>query len=73
MTQPGPRKPKTPYVKQRCHRCRGSGRAPCPICQGTGRVFKGKDRLGTPLYDRCDGCLGARTRVCSHCSGEGFA
>ena len=73
MTPQGPRKTKPPHVKQRCHRCRGSGRAPCPICQGTGQVFKTKDRLGAPVFGRCDGCFGAKTRICAHCSGEGFA
>lgn len=59
-------------LNRRCHRCNGSGEAPCPICFGSGRVLKGRDRLGKPNMERCDGCLGRRTTKCSFCGSVGF-
>ncbi len=72
MTPPGNRKDQTPQVRRRCHRCHGSGRAPCPICGGTGQVMTGTDRQGKPRFDRCSGCFGLKNTRCSHCGGEGF-
>ena len=59
-------------AKRRCHRCRGSGRAPCQICNGAGQMLKGKDHLGKPKFDRCDGCFGMKTTRCAVCNGEGM-
>jgi len=73
MQPPTYRRKKDEHVKQRCHRCRGTGRAPCPICNGTGQVLKGRDRLGHAEYGRCEGCFGLKTTRCSNCGGEGFA
>lgn len=58
--------------KRRCHRCHGTGRAPCGSCGGQGRVLTGKDRLGHPVHGQCNACYGTRTRKCNNCSGEGF-
>ncbi len=58
--------------KRRCHRCRGMGRAPCPICNGAGEVVKSRDILGKPISSRCDGCFGLKTTRCTVCGGEGF-
>jgi len=62
-----------PLVKQRCHRCHGSGRAKCPICNGTGEVAQGADDNGNPKFGRCAGCFGLKTMRCPVCNGEGFA
>lgn len=66
------RKKSKPDPKRRCFRCQGLGMASCLPCGGQGRVLKSKDRLGRPIYGRCDACYGTRTRRCSSCSGEGF-
>lgn len=73
MERYAPRKVQTPYLKRRCHRCRGTGLAPCPICGGTGQIYKGRDGFGKPKHDRCDGCFGVKSRRCSVCNGEGLA
>ncbi|SMC12344.1 hypothetical protein ROA7745_02169 [Roseovarius aestuarii] len=62
----------TPPIKRRCHRCHGSGRAPCEICGGKGEVPQGKDAYGNQKTGRCSGCFGSRTRRCATCNGEGF-
>ena len=62
-----------PHVKQRCHRCHGSGRAKCPICNGTGEVVLGADVNGNAKFGRCSGCFGLKTTRCPTCNGEGFA
>ena len=72
MPPPGPHKTDAPDVKRRCHRCHGSGRAPCQICNGSGQVRKGNDRQGRPHFERCEGCFGLKTTRCRVCSGEGF-
>lgn len=56
----------------RCHRCRGFGRSACEICRSTGQVLRGVDRLGKPMFDRCNGCYGTRSSRCAHCGGGGF-
>jgi DnaJ-class molecular chaperone len=61
-----------PEIKRQCHRCNGSGLAPCRICAGSGRVMIKKDINGTPQFDRCSGCLGRKTGRCPHCGGERF-
>ena len=71
MTPPAPGTSDTP-VKRRCHRCHGSGRAPCQICNGSGQVLIGTDGQGKPRFDRCSGCFGVRTKRCTACGGEGF-
>ncbi len=68
-----PRKKQALYVKRRCHRCAGTGHAPCPICSGSGQAIKGKDFNGRLQFGRCDGCFGNKTRLCSACNGEGMA
>ena len=69
---PGSRTTQSPPVKRRCHRCHGSGRAPCQICGGTGQVMMGTDGQGKPRFDRCNGCFGIKTTRCSACGGDGF-
>ncbi len=65
------KKQETP-VRRRCHRCHGSGRAPCQICRGTGQVVTGTDARGRQTFDRCGGCFGVKTTRCPTCGGEGF-
>jgi len=60
------------HHKQRCSRCRGSGRAPCSICNGRGEVMKGTDLRGLPTFIKCNGCFGLKSVRCSACAGEGF-
>jgi hypothetical protein len=64
-------KPAQP-VKQRCHRCRGTGRVPCQFCGGKGEVVKGRDVFGNPQFGRCDACFGLKSTRCTTCGGEGF-
>ncbi len=59
-------------VKRRCHRCRGMGRSPCPICNGSGEVIKSRDIHGKPIMGRCEGCFGLKNTRCTVCGGEGF-
>jgi len=73
MKKHSARQNQVPHVKRRCHRCHGTGRAPCQICGGTGRVLKGTDINGYPQFQRCEGCFGNKTTRCSACGGEGFA
>jgi DnaJ-class molecular chaperone len=61
-----------PYVKRRCPRCHGTGRAPCQFCSGSGQTVKGRDAFGKAIYDRCVGCFGTKVRRCATCGGEGF-
>lgn len=61
-----------PYEKTRCNRCRGTGHAPCGICGGVGKVPKGANSDGHPMFGRCDGCLGRKTVRCPTCGGERF-
>lgn len=68
-----PRKKQMQHVKRKCHRCHGSGRAPCQICGGSGQVAQGRDDRGGPKFGRCEGCFGTKTRRCLMCSGTGFA
>jgi hypothetical protein len=60
------------YEKQRCHRCRGYGDAPCRICGGAGQVLKGSTAGGHPQFGRCDGCLGRKMVRCPTCGGDRF-
>ena len=79
LDQTGRRKPRQiamtqmPHQKLRCHRCLGSGRAPCQICRGRGEDIVGYDLNGQPRLQTCSGCYGTRTRLCSYCGGEGEA
>ena len=59
--------------KRRCHRCRGTGQAPCQICAGSGEVLKGKTYNGGPIFMRCQGCFGRKVNRCNVCCGEGFS
>ena len=70
-THPRPGKP-TQDVKRRCHRCHGTGRSSCPICNGSGEVAKGTDVNGNPIFGQCTGCFGLKHTRCSVCSGEGY-
>jgi len=65
-------KKKLQAIKRRCHRCYGSGNAPCQICGGSGEVLMGKDIHGKLKFGRCSSCYGTRTRRCSYCNGEGM-
>ena len=69
---PKPKK-QMPHVKRRCHRCAGSGRAPCQICGGAGRVLRRVDAQGHQEFGQCEGCFGVKSRRCGHCGGDGFA
>jgi len=60
------------HVKRRCHRCHGTGRADCPICNGSGKVVQGTDVNGNPQFGPCSGCFGLKHTRCSVCAGEGF-
>lgn len=57
---------------RRCHRCRGSGRMPCQICNGAGEIRVGTDRTGKVLVENCAGCYGSKTSRCSICGGLGL-
>ncbi len=61
-----------PHQKRRCHRCHGSGQAPCQICGGSAKVPKGRDARGHPVLGRCDGCLGRGRIRCGVCGGDGM-
>ena len=73
MEHNSPGKKQVPYVKRRCHRCHGTGRAPCQFCNGSGQVAKGRDKFGNALFERCVGGFGTKSRRCTVCGGEGFA
>ncbi len=70
--QPRKHPPQKDAIKRRCHRCHGSGRAPCPICSGRGEVMQGTDVNGAPIFGQCEGCYGLKHVRCAHCSGEGW-
>lgn len=72
MDRRASRKKQIPHEKRLCHRCHGTGRAPCAICGGSGEVAKGTDATGRPKFGRCEGCLGTRTARCPTCGGERF-
>jgi hypothetical protein len=61
-----------PVALRRCHRCQGSGQAPCRICGGSGRLLKGADSNGHPQFGRCEGCYGRKTTRCTTCNGQHF-
>jgi DnaJ-class molecular chaperone len=63
---------KTVQPTRRCHRCNGSGIAPCRICGGSGQVLKGRSINGAPEFIRCDGCYGRKSGRCSACHGQRF-
>ncbi len=71
-------RPNTHKAKQatpalvRCHRCSGTGFAPCRICGGAGKSMAGADLNGHPVFTRCEGCLGRRTSRCPQCHGQLF-
>lgn len=58
--------------QRRCHRCHGSGRAPCTICNGKGQSVKGRNLEGLPIFGQCEGCVGLKTSRCTSCGGERF-
>ena len=68
---PVPRK-QMPHVRQRCHRCRGSGRTTCQFCGGSGKVASGRDVFGNQQFTRCSGCFGLKASRCSACAGQGM-
>lgn len=73
MDEHGPhRKSPPPKVKQRCTRCRGSGRSPCQFCNGSGQVVTGRDVFGHPQQSTCSACFGLKTTRCKVCAGEGL-
>ncbi|QFT79379.1 hypothetical protein FIU89_02055 [Roseovarius sp. THAF27] len=66
-------RPSRDYAQlRRCHRCAGSGQAPCQVCFGHGTTHRRTDRFGKPVHDRCDGCFGRKTTRCGLCNGDGF-
>lgn len=73
MVKQTARKNQMLHVKRRCHRCRGTGRAACQICGGSGQAIKGTDVNGKPEFGNCEGCFGTKFIRCSACSGEGYA
>jgi hypothetical protein len=68
---PQPSRKPTP-IKSRCNRCRGSGRAGCSICGGSGQVATGRSVFGAQHYGVCPGCFGLKESRCTSCGGEGF-
>lgn len=72
MHKPTSRQKKVPDLKRQCHRCNGTGLAPCRICAGRGAVSAGNDIQGQPTFIRCSGCLGSKTTRCATCGGERF-
>jgi hypothetical protein len=66
------RKGQAQHVLRRCHRCRGTGRAPCQVCNGAGDVLRGRDLFGKAQYSKCGGCFGTRSCRCSTCAGLGW-
>jgi CCR4-NOT transcription complex subunit 6 len=57
---------------RRCHRCNGTGLAPCRVCGGNGRLMMRTNRNGTPSFGRCEGCYGRKLVRCSTCCGQLF-
>ncbi|MBF9057982.1 hypothetical protein HKCCSP123_02185 [Rhodobacterales bacterium HKCCSP123] len=72
MTLRRSRKSKTKHVPHRCHRCNGTGIAPCRTCGGTGKLKRGADRNGHPAFGPCEGCYGRKTTRCPTCNGQVF-
>ncbi|NKX43213.1 hypothetical protein [Roseicyclus persicicus] len=66
------RKHQADTAPRRCHRCNGTGLAPCRVCGGSGKLLRGADRNGHPQFQRCDGCLGRKTTRCPTCHGQLF-
>jgi len=66
------RRKRAEHVLRRCHRCRGTGNAPCQICGGAGEVFRGRDLFGKAQHNRCAGCFGTKSTRCSTCAGIGW-
>jgi hypothetical protein len=46
-----------------CSQCKGSKKAFCPICRGSGKASNGRDK--------CKSCNGAKWVVCPKCHGTG--
>ena len=61
------KKPQAP--RRSCHRCRGTGIAPCRVCGGRGQVACGRDGNGHPRLAACTGCMGRKTARCATCGG----
>ncbi len=72
MDKPTSRRKKDPPLKRQCHRCNGTGLAPCRICAGRGKVMAGVDANGSAIFNMCSGCLGRKTGKCPTCNGEKF-
>lgn len=70
-TRPKSRTP-SQIAYRRCHRCRGSGQAPCQSCNGSGKLHLGNDGNGVPKFGKCPGCFGVKTRRCTNCAGTGM-
>lgn len=66
------RKSRQAHPWRRCHRCRGTGFAPCQICNGSGAVAKGRDLFGNVQFGGCSGCHGMKNRKCTNCGGTGL-
>jgi hypothetical protein len=66
------RKHQADQVPHRCHRCNGTGQAPCRVCGGSGKLLRGADRNGHPRFDRCEGCYGRKVTRCPTCHGQLF-
>lgn len=66
------KKAKTDAPPRRCHRCNGSGVAPCRVCGGTGKLMRGADANGRPMFGQCQGCFGRKMMRCQTCNGQLF-
>jgi hypothetical protein len=66
------RKTKPVDSPRRCHRCNGTGQAPCRVCGGSGKLLRGADFNGHPTFGPCEGCFGRKMVRCQTCNGQLF-
>jgi len=66
------RKTKPADPPRRCHRCAGTGLAPCRVCGGSGKLMRGADANGRAVFGPCEGCYGRKTVRCQTCNGQLF-
>jgi hypothetical protein len=60
--------------KDKCTRCGGSGKIPCPSCGGRGTTGKLNEGFGKKEEKRtvsCASCHGSGIRTCGSCGGSG--
>ena len=64
------RKTKVEAPPRRCHRCNGTGTAPCRVCGGSGKLMRGADINGRPQFGQCEGRFGRKMVRCQTCNGQ---